>query len=70
MDGMYSGVKLIAGNSNISLAREISEFMEVELCDAKWYAFPTAKLALTSMKQFEDQMSLSFSQPVRQSMKI
>lgn len=46
MDGKYSGIKIIAGNSNIGLAKEIAEYLEVQLCNAEVVTFSDGEIGV------------------------
>ncbi|MBU4541935.1 ribose-phosphate pyrophosphokinase [uncultured Acetobacterium sp.] len=46
MDGKYSGIKIIAGNSNMPLAQEIAEYLEVQLCNAEVVSFSDGELGV------------------------
>lgn len=46
MDGKYSGIKIIAGNSNLALAQEIAEYLEVQLCNAEVVAFSDGEIGV------------------------
>lgn len=46
MDGKYSGIKVIAGNSNLELAEEIAEYLEIQLCKAEVVRFSDGEIGL------------------------
>ncbi|WP_414151184.1 ribose-phosphate diphosphokinase [Acetobacterium carbinolicum] len=46
MDGKYSGIKIIAGNSNMALAQEIAEYLEVQLCNAEVVSFSDGEIGV------------------------
>ena len=46
MDGKYSGIKIIAGNSNMVLAQEIAEYLEVQLCNAEVVSFSDGEIGV------------------------
>jgi Phosphoribosylpyrophosphate synthetase len=58
MDGKYSGIKIIAGNSNMALAQEIAEYLEVQLCNAEVVSFSDGESASTFLNRFVVQMFL------------
>ncbi len=46
MDGKFSGIKVIAGNSNLELAEEIAEYLEIQLCKAEVVRFSDGEIGL------------------------
>ena len=46
MDGKFSGIKVIAGNSNLGLAQEIAEYLELQLCKAEVVRFSDGEIGL------------------------
>jgi len=46
MDGKYSGIKIIAGNSNLPLANEIADYLEVQLCNAEVVTFSDGEIGV------------------------
>lgn len=46
MDGKYSSIKIIAGNSNIPLAKGIAEYLKLELCDAEIVKFSDGEIGM------------------------
>jgi ribose-phosphate pyrophosphokinase len=46
MDGKYSGIKIISGNSNKALAKEIADYLEVQLCNAEVVHFSDGEIGV------------------------
>jgi len=46
MDGKFSGIKIIAGNSNPKLAKDISEYLETPICKADILQFSDGEIGL------------------------
>jgi ribose-phosphate pyrophosphokinase len=46
MDGKYSGIKIIAGNSNSGLAHDIADYLEVPLCNAEVVTFSDGEIGV------------------------
>ncbi|MBR0383774.1 MAG: ribose-phosphate pyrophosphokinase [Eubacteriaceae bacterium] len=46
MDGKYSGIKILSGNSNRKLAQDIADYLEVPLCHADVLHFSDGEIGL------------------------
>ena len=46
MDGKYSGIKILSGNSNRKLAKDIADYLEVPLCHADVLHFSDGEIGL------------------------